>query len=66
MIAARRKEREYFSNSPEYSHLAKRMGSEHLGKVLSKVGNSCIHLIRKDNLHASSFVFDDMTPHTCI
>ncbi|KAL1828638.1 hypothetical protein DCAR_0207879 [Daucus carota subsp. sativus] len=36
MIAARRKEREYFSNSPEYSHLAKRMGSEHLGKVLSK------------------------------
>lgn len=36
MIAARRREREYFQNSPEYSHLAHRMGSEHLGKVLSK------------------------------
>ncbi|KAL4383884.1 hypothetical protein GQ457_15G019840 [Hibiscus cannabinus] len=36
MIAARRREREYFQNSPEYSHLARRMGSEHLGKVLSK------------------------------
>ncbi|RWR93289.1 dynamin-related protein 5A [Cinnamomum micranthum f. kanehirae] len=36
MIAARRREREYFSNSPEYRHLASRMGSEHLGRVLSK------------------------------
>ncbi|KAK1364230.1 Phragmoplastin [Heracleum sosnowskyi] len=36
MIAARRKEREYFANAPEYKHLAHRMGSEHLGKVLSK------------------------------
>ncbi|XP_022770587.1 dynamin-related protein 1B isoform X2 [Durio zibethinus] len=36
MIAARRREREYFQNSPEYSHLASRMGSEHLGKMLSK------------------------------
>ncbi|KAJ4728113.1 dynamin-like protein [Melia azedarach] len=36
MIAARRREREYFVNSPEYGHLADRMGSEHLGKVLSK------------------------------
>ena len=37
MIAARRREREYFQNSPEYRHLAHRMGSEHLGKMLSKV-----------------------------
>lgn len=37
MIAARRREREYFSESPEYKHLASKMGSEHLGKVLSKV-----------------------------
>lgn len=37
MIAARRREREYFSSTPEYRHLAHRMGSEHLGKVLSKV-----------------------------
>ncbi|KAK1257108.1 hypothetical protein QJS04_geneDACA023407 [Acorus gramineus] len=36
MIAARRREREYFANSPEYKHMAHRMGSEHLGKMLSK------------------------------
>ncbi|XP_039048097.1 dynamin-related protein 1B-like isoform X2 [Hibiscus syriacus] len=36
MIAARRRERDYFQNSSEYTHLAHRMGSEHLGKVLSK------------------------------
>ncbi|KAM7476529.1 hypothetical protein LguiB_023772 [Lonicera macranthoides] len=36
MIAARRREREYFSSTPEYRHLANKMGSEHLGKVLSK------------------------------
>ncbi|GLT84782.1 hypothetical protein SLE2022_029960 [Rubroshorea leprosula] len=36
MIAARQREREYFQNSPEYRHLASRMGSEYLGKVLSK------------------------------
>ncbi|KAG9134167.1 hypothetical protein Leryth_019864 [Lithospermum erythrorhizon] len=36
MIAARRQEREYFQSTPEYKHMATRMGSEHLGKVLSK------------------------------
>ncbi|WOL11072.1 hypothetical protein Cni_G19833 [Canna indica] len=36
MIAARRREREYFANTPEYRHLAHRMGSEYLGKVMSK------------------------------
>ncbi|TXG50677.1 hypothetical protein EZV62_023201 [Acer yangbiense] len=36
MIAARRREREYFSTTPEYKHLANRMGSEHLAKMLSK------------------------------
>ncbi|XP_078164005.1 dynamin-related protein 5A [Carex rostrata] len=36
MVAARRKEKEYFANSPDYKHLAHRMGSEHLAKVLSK------------------------------
>ncbi|XP_042046360.1 phragmoplastin DRP1A-like [Salvia splendens] len=36
MIAARRRERDYFSETPEYNHLAQRMGSEHLGKVLSR------------------------------
>ncbi|OIV94006.1 hypothetical protein TanjilG_07554 [Lupinus angustifolius] len=36
MIAARRREREYFASTPEYRHLAHRMGSEHLAKMLSK------------------------------
>lgn len=36
MIAARRREKEYFNTTPEYKHLAHRMGSEHLGKMLSK------------------------------
>ncbi|KAM0006737.1 putative dynamin stalk domain, Dynamin superfamily [Helianthus debilis subsp. tardiflorus] len=37
MIAARRREGKNFANTPEYRHLASRMGSEHLGIVLSKV-----------------------------
>uniref|UniRef100_A0A0D6R1X6 Dynamin-type G domain-containing protein n=1 Tax=Araucaria cunninghamii TaxID=56994 RepID=A0A0D6R1X6_ARACU len=36
MTAARRKEREYFATSPDYGHLANRMGSEYLAKLLSK------------------------------
>ncbi|KAG0459009.1 hypothetical protein HPP92_022137 [Vanilla planifolia] len=36
MIAARRREREYFATSPDYSHLANKMGSEYLAKLLSK------------------------------
>ncbi|KAM1846700.1 hypothetical protein ACFX14_011070 [Malus domestica] len=36
MIAARRKEQEYFETSPEYGHLAHKMGSEYLAKLLSK------------------------------
>ncbi|KAJ0968160.1 hypothetical protein J5N97_025077 [Dioscorea zingiberensis] len=36
MIVARRKEREYFANSPDYSHLSNKMGSEYLAKLLSK------------------------------
>ncbi|KAH8513239.1 hypothetical protein H0E87_006508 [Populus deltoides] len=35
MIAARHREREYFASTPEYKHLAHRMGSEHLAKMLS-------------------------------
>ena len=37
MIVARRKEREYFETSPEYGHLASKMGSEYLAKLLSHV-----------------------------
>ncbi|XP_021760299.1 dynamin-related protein 5A [Chenopodium quinoa] len=36
MIVARRKEREFWSSSPEYKHLAHRMGSEFLAKMMSK------------------------------
>ncbi|KAJ8444708.1 hypothetical protein Cgig2_030382 [Carnegiea gigantea] len=36
MIAARRREREFWANSPVYSHLARRMGSEYLAKMMSK------------------------------
>ncbi|KAL8201007.1 hypothetical protein R6Q57_012346 [Mikania cordata] len=36
MTSARRKEREYFSTSREYKHLASRLGSEYLAKMLSK------------------------------
>ncbi|KAH7835945.1 hypothetical protein Vadar_031343 [Vaccinium darrowii] len=36
MIAARRKEQEYFESSPEYGHLASKMGAEYLAKLLSK------------------------------
>ncbi|XP_016171916.1 dynamin-related protein 1E isoform X3 [Arachis ipaensis] len=37
MIFSRRKEREYFATSPEYGHLANKMGSEYLAKLLSQV-----------------------------
>ncbi|XP_078170665.1 phragmoplastin DRP1C-like [Carex rostrata] len=36
MMAARQKEQEYFQNSPDYSHLAHKMGAEYLAKLLSK------------------------------
>jgi len=36
MIAARRREREYFASSQDYGHLVSKMGSEYLGKLLSK------------------------------
>lgn len=36
MIAARGKEREYFESSPDYAHLASRMGSVYLSKLLSQ------------------------------
>lgn len=36
MAIARRKEREYFATSPDYGHLASKMGSEYLAKLLSK------------------------------
>lgn len=37
MIVARRKEQEYFATSPDYGHLASKMGSVYLAKLLSQV-----------------------------
>eukprot|EP00897_Mesotaenium_endlicherianum_P008362 jgi/Mesen1/7554/ME000392S06817 len=36
MMAARRREREYFQASQDYAHLGNRMGTEYLAKMLSK------------------------------
>ncbi|GAB2292687.1 Phragmoplastin drp1c [Dionaea muscipula] len=36
MMAAHQKEREYFENSPDYAHLASKIGSEFLARLLSK------------------------------
>ncbi|KAK9076508.1 hypothetical protein SSX86_004842 [Deinandra increscens subsp. villosa] len=36
MMYARRREREYFETSPDYGHLANKMGSEYLAKLLSQ------------------------------
>lgn len=36
MSNARRRERDFWNNSPEYRHMANRMGSEYLAKMLSK------------------------------
>ncbi|GAB2230317.1 hypothetical protein Droror1_Dr00014578 [Drosera rotundifolia] len=35
MIVARRREHEFFATSPDYAHLASKMGSEYLAKILS-------------------------------
>lgn len=35
MIAARQREREFFASSPDYGHLASKMGSEYLARLLS-------------------------------
>jgi len=37
MIAARQREREFFATNPDYAHLASKMGSEYLARLLSKV-----------------------------
>lgn len=37
MIAARQREREFFAASADYAHLASKMGSEYLARLLSKV-----------------------------
>ena len=37
MMYARRREQEYFATSPDYGHLASKMGSEYLAKLLSRV-----------------------------
>lgn len=44
IVAARRKERDYFQN---YRYMAERMGSEYLAKLLSKVHFILRELVRK-------------------
>lgn len=48
MIIARRKEVEYFETSPDYGHLASKMGSVYLAKLLSQVCimESCLPLMK--------------------
>eukprot|EP00475_Leptophrys_vorax_P044183 TRINITY_DN8751_c0_g1_i2.p1 TRINITY_DN8751_c0_g1~~TRINITY_DN8751_c0_g1_i2.p1 ORF type:complete len:619 (-),score=55.39 TRINITY_DN8751_c0_g1_i2:167-2023(-) len=36
MTSARRREREFFQTSPDYAHVASRMGTEYLAKMVSK------------------------------
>lgn len=36
LVSARRREREFFQTSPDYAHLASRMGTEYLAKMVSK------------------------------
>uniref|UniRef100_A0A803LU89 Dynamin-related protein 1E n=1 Tax=Chenopodium quinoa TaxID=63459 RepID=A0A803LU89_CHEQI len=36
MLAARKREREFFATSPDYAHIASKMGSEYLAKLLSR------------------------------
>jgi hypothetical protein len=47
MIVARRKEREYFETSPEYGHLAHKMGSEYLARLLSQVFSFGVFVLLK-------------------
>lgn len=42
VIAARRREREFFATSPDYGHLSSRLGTEYLAKLLSKVICACL------------------------
>ncbi|GMQ04509.1 hypothetical protein CsSME_00049902 [Camellia sinensis var. sinensis] len=42
MLDSRRREREFFATNPDYGHLASRMGSEYLAKLLSKQLESVI------------------------
>lgn len=57
MMAARHKEREYFATSPDYSHLASRMGSEYLAKILSKVNSLGHSLIVTSFFYLFVFAF---------
>lgn len=60
MIAARGKEREYFESSPDYAHLASRMGSVYLSKLLSQVPSNLkahfLDLISEQNPGLNNFI----------
>ncbi|WZZ53759.1 hypothetical protein YC2023_053866 [Brassica napus] len=61
MIAARRREREYFSNTTEYRHLAHKMGSEHLAKMLSKT--SAVAIKTESNCNTALLLFEQHLEH---
>jgi GTPase SAR1 family protein len=81
MTAARRRESDYFANTPEYKHLAHRMGSEHLVRSLLKylesfirskipaicamIVSSNLQLQRKTGCKGIRFGHMGLFPHTC-
>ncbi|XP_074264719.1 phragmoplastin DRP1E-like [Silene latifolia] len=60
MLAARCREREYFATSPDYAHLASKMGSEHLANLLSKQLESVIRARIPDVASLISRNIDDI------
>ena len=57
MITARRREREFFASSVDYRHLADKMGSEYLAKLLSKVELRCIYMLTRSLIHYSLYSY---------
>ncbi|KAD4982648.1 hypothetical protein E3N88_19319 [Mikania micrantha] len=49
MIYGRRREREYFATSPDYGHLANKMGSEYLAKLLSQISYAVDYIFLAHN-----------------
>ncbi|XP_034705683.1 dynamin-related protein 1E-like isoform X1 [Vitis riparia] len=63
MIAARRREREFFATSPDYGHLSSKMGSEYLAKLLSKVCVRLFHFKCEDLLFFCLLIFYRMAAY---
>ncbi|XBH65869.1 hypothetical protein VPH35_119368 [Triticum aestivum] len=61
IIAARRRERDYFGRIPEYKHLAHRMGSEHLVRSLAKYLESYVKTRIGGYLLSNNFIKSAVT-----